>query len=374
MTPNSHLSTLRVALAHDYLIKNGGAEKVLQSLHKLFPQAPVYTLVYNEQTTDGLYKDWDIRTSYLQNRPLIDKGIDYYRALMPMAVESFDFSDYDLVISDVSSFIKGVLTGTHTLHISYIHTPTRFLWFDIASHIKRGRFAGVTKAFIPYVLHKIRQWDVLAAERPDFLIANSVTTKKRIAKFYRRESTVIYPPVAIEQFEPAKRSPQDFFLIMSRLEPHKDIDTAIKAANQSKVPLVIAGTGGDLERLKKLAGPTVKFVGQVSDQERNQLFYTAKAYVAPQREDFGITFVEALAAGCPVIARNIGGAQEIVKPPKNGILLDEITEDNLSNTFSHFSNHHFNPTDCADSVTGFSEANFEHQIKHFIEQRLNERK
>ncbi|MFA6082095.1 MAG: glycosyltransferase [Patescibacteria group bacterium] len=351
----------KIALAHDYLIKNGGAEKVLISLHQLFPSAPVFTLLYDEKSTHGVYKDWDIRTSYLQKRPAIQKLINYYRAEMPRAVESFDLSEFDVVISDSSSFIKGVITQPNTKHICYMHTPTRFLWFDIKSHIERGRFAGALKGLVPLMLHRLRRWDVIASSRPDVIIANSKTTQDRITKFYHKPSTVINPPVDVDRFDIKKRDTKDAFVIVSRLEPHKDVDLAIKAANLSQTKLVIIGDGNDSERLQELAGPTVKFLGRVSDQVRDDWLYQAKAFLAPQTEDFGITMVEALAAGCPVIARNAGGAAEIVTP-HTGILIDSLDAENLADQLKTFDSSKFKPEDCHLRAMQFSEDKFKEKI------------
>ncbi len=362
---------MRVALVHDYLYKNGGAEKVLQQLHEMFPEASVYTLLYDELGTSGVYKGWDIRTSGLHTKPFIKKAINYYRSVMPQAIESFDLTDYDLVISDSSSFAKGVITQPNTLHISYIHTPTRFLWFDLASHINRGKF-GLLKSFVPLALHNLRIWDFLSAKRPDVLVANSTNTQQRIKKFYRRDSVVIHPPVDVARFDHGRRDPQDFFVLIARLEPHKDIDLAIEAANKSKSKLHIIGTGSDEARLRQLAGPTTTFLGHMSDKDVESQLYHAKALLAPQTEDFGITMAESLAAGCPVIARAAGGALEIVENGKTGILISSLTAGSLSNAMLEFKSEHYDPKDCHESVTKFSTDNFKHNITKLVNENLKD--
>ena len=361
---------IKVALVHDYLIKLGGAEKVLDVLHQMFPSAPVYTLLCDEHATNNHYAQWDIRTSWMMKLPQKFKRIDYWRTLMPQAIESFDLSAYDLVISDSSSFAKGVITQPNCLHISYVHTPTRFLWFDIERHISRGKFFGVVKKIIPYVLHRMRQWDFIAARRPDVLIANSVTTQDRISKFYRLGSTVIYPPVELNRFNISKKKPQDYFLIISRLEPHKDLEIAIESSMTHDMPLVIVGTGTHEAVLKRLAGNSIKFVGNVDDAERDRLLYGAKALIAPQIEDFGITLVEALATGTPVIARAMGGALEIVQSPKIGVLLKEMTVENLSEILTNFDQSHYDSQLCVSIAKQFSQDIFMKQMFKMIELNL----
>ncbi len=366
---------LKVALAHDYLIKNGGAERVLEALHELFPSAPVYTLVYDEIGTGGRFKNWEIHTSYLQNRLLIRKGFDYWRFSMPQAVESFDLSQYDLVISDSSSFIKGVITQPKCLHLCYMHTATRFLWFDIKKHIDRGRFLSLTKTAIPFVLHSLRQWDWLAAQRPDVIISNSKTTQKRVDKFYRRQSKVIYPPVDTRRFTDNERKPGDYYLIVSRLEAHKEIDLAIAASNKSNQPLHIVGSGKQEKRLRELAGPQVKFLGHLNDDEVAKEMSLAKAFLSPQVEDFGITMVEALASGCPIIANGSGGATEIVDS-KTGILIEKMTVDNLVKELNDFRGEDFTAKLCKERAENFSKDNFltimQNELNQLINNKLKE--
>lgn len=370
MTKN--LEDLKVAIAHEYLIKNGGAERVLQAIHDIFPKSTVYTLVYNEQTTGGIYKKWDIQTSYLQSKPLINYGINYYRAAMPQAVESFDFSKYDLVISDSSSVIKGIITQPETLHVCYMHTPTRYLWFDIDFHINRGKFFKPLKWLIPTMLHKQRQWDYIAAQRPDYIISNSVTTQSRILKFYHRESELIHPPVNMSRNQISERDPQDYYLIVSRLEPHKNIDMAIKAAINSKQKLKIIGVGTDLDYLKKISNENIEFLGKLTDEQVAVHFSRAKAFLAPQTEDFGITMVEALAAGCPVIANAKGGALEIVEHNVTGRLLPEINSEQLSSELLSFDISKYKPENCRDAAEKFSSNQFTDKLRTCLKDKLIE--
>lgn len=362
---------LKVALVHDYLIKIGGAEKVLEALHRMFPDAPVFTLLYNAEATQHRYASYDIRTSWLQRAPKAHTMVDYYRALMPQAVESFDLTEYDLVISDVSGFVKGAITQPETIHISYIHTPTRFLWLDSSRHIAAAKFSRVTKYIIPTALHYLRQWDFIAASRPDRLVANSETTKSRISKFYRRDAVVVHPPVDVEKFDHTKRLPEHYFITIARLEPHKDLEILINACNQGAIPLKIIGTGTHERVLQQTAGPTIEFLGRVSDQERDHYLYGAKAFVALQTEDFGIAMVEALAAGCPVIAKAKGGATEIVQSGKTGILLSEITMARVVSALEEFDPQQYSAAECAASVSKFNQIAFERSMQQLISQALD---
>lgn len=210
---------------------------------------------------------------------------------------------------------------------------------------------------MPAALHFIREWDWLAAQRPDYLISNSHNTQERVEKFYRRESEVIYPPVETERFNKQPRHPSDFFLIVSRLEAHKKIDIAIKACNQIKAPLHIVGIGKQEKHLHQIAGPTIKFLGQLNDTQVADELSRARAFIAPQTEDFGIAMVEALAAGCPVIAKNLGGAREIVDQT-SGVLIDQMTPENLAQQIERFSNHNFSASACRQKAEHFSKRNF----------------
>ncbi len=352
------LSKYKIAFAHDYLIKNGGAENCLRDLHELFPHAPVYTLLYDEEATQRVYKDWDIRTSYLQKRAYVSKLINYYRLVMPQAVESFDLSEYDIVISDASSFIKGIITQPNTFHLCYVHTPTRFLWFDIGNHINRAKFASVVKSFVPYVLHKMRIWDTISAQRPDLLVSNSETTRSRVRKFYHRDSVVINPPVNIEIDAYKDRLPKNYYLVVSRLEPHKDIEIAIRAAIKANVKLKIAGEGADLERLRSISNKNIQFLGRVSDNEKEELMLGAIAFLAPQTEDFGITMVEALSFGCPVITNDAGGGSEIVQDGKTGILIKDIDAIKLAEVMTSNKSYEIKAVDCAKSAEKYSSDNY----------------
>lgn len=367
---------MKVALIHDHLAQDGGAEKVLQVLAGLFPDAPIYTLLYDKKQVDKYLPGRRIETSVIQRLPGGVRHYQWYLSFMPLAVEFFDLREFDLVISDTSSFAKGVITKPETLHISYCHTPTRYLWSDTHQYINELKYNKWLKKAISLVLNKIRIWDRLAADRVDLFIANSRTVQDRIAKYYRRVSTVIYPPVETERFslaDPSRLAPQDqYFLAGCRLAPYKRIDLAIKAFKElgPSYRLKIFGDGVDLPRLKKLAAGAhnIEFLGRVSEEEKAKLYQLAQAFINPQEEDFGITMVESMASGRPVIAYRKGGATETVIEGKTGLFFDEATPEALARVVKEFSSVDFDPRAIREQAERFSVSNFKKQLMDFIEQ------
>jgi glycosyltransferase involved in cell wall biosynthesis len=365
---------MKVALIHDHLAQDGGAEKVLKVLADMFPDAPIYTLLYEEKNVTKYFKDRRIETSIIQKLPGGIKHYQWYLSFMPMAVEFFDLSNYDLVISDTSSFAKGVITKPDCLHICYCHTPTRYLWSDTHSYINELKYNKWFKKLISMVLSNIRRWDRLAADRVDVFIANSETVKQRIAKYYRRDSTVIYPPVETEKFSiidlSTQKKEEKYFLAGCRLAPYKRIDLVVEAFKNlgTDYRLKIFGDGVDLKRLKMLAASAsnIEFLGRVSEEEKAGLFQGAQAFVNPQEEDFGITVVESMASGRPVIAYRSGGATETVIEGKTGLFFDKQASESLVEAIKKFSEITFNPEEIRVHAEQFSIKNFESQIKEFI--------
>src|SRR5215469_7565548 len=264
---------MKVALVHDYLNQMGGAERVVLALHELFPDAPLYTSIYDPARVDPAFQKIDIRTSFMQKFPFVMKHHQPYLPLYPFAMENLDLRGYDLVLSSSSAFGKGVIVRPETLHICYCHTPMRWCW-SYRDYVEREQLGGVARRILPFLITWLRVWDQTSAIRVDHFIANSPIVAERIRKYYRREAVVIPPPVEVSRFtfDPTTQ-PENYFLIVSRLMPYKRIDLAIEACNQLRLPLVIIGTGRDEKRLKRLAGPTIRFTGRLSDQE--VLFYYA---------------------------------------------------------------------------------------------------
>ena len=365
---------MKVALVHDHLAQDGGAEKVLKVLAEMFPAAPIYTLLYEPDNVNKYFKGRQIETSIIQKLPGGVRHYQWYLLFMPLAVEFFDLRGYDLVISDTSSFAKGVITSPDALHICYCHTPTRYLWSDTHQYINELRYNKWFKKVISLVLTRIRLWDKAASDRVDLYIANSRTVKKRIKKYYRRDSEVIYPPVETEKFSITDQSSlseaEEYFLAGCRLAPYKRIDMIIEAFRMlgSGKKVKIFGDGVDLPRLKSLAAglENVEFLGRVSEAEKARLYSGATAFINPQEEDFGITVVEAMASGCPVIAFNRGGATETVISGQTGAFFSDSTAESLVEAIQKFNRAEYNPNTIRAHAEQFSVASFKKQISDFI--------
>lgn len=332
---------MKVALVHDHLNQIGGAERVLLAFSELFPQAPIYTLLFDETRTRGLFSGKEVRESFIPRLPFArGRLFRAYLPLMPAATEQYDLSAFDVVLSDSSGFAKGVITSPHTLHICYCHTPTRYLWSDHALTIDPLERFALVHSLSQVTRSRLRLWDRMAAERPDMYIANSRTVQQRITKYYRRDSVVIYPPVEVTPMQ-VSNGVDDYFLCVGRARPYKRVDLAVRAFNRLGIRLKIAGTGEELKKLKKISKNNIEFLGEVSDGERNKLLSKAQALIHPQEEDAGITAIEAMAAGRPVIAFAKGGASETVINEKTGLLFNEQSWESLLSAVVRFRRRKF---------------------------------
>ncbi len=363
---------MRVALVHDHLIQQGGAERVLQAFQAMWPDAPTYTLYYDEEALKGDFGHKEIRTSFLQKIPFAKRMFRFYLPLMPMATEHYDLSKFDLVISSASGFAKGVITGPDTVHICYCHTPTRYLWSDAASYLEELHAPWFIKTILPLFLSRLRIWDRLATDRIDHFIANSKTVQDRIKKYYRRESTVIHPPVDVNQFSitPGEKK---YYLIGGRLVKYKRFDLVVEAFTKLGLPLKIFGTGPAERELRAMAGPTIEFLGRVSDSERAHLFSNAIAFLHPHEEDFGLTAVESMAAGRPVIAYKKGGATETVIEGETGVFFTDQTAEGLMETVKNFKPETFIPERLRAHAEKFSTERFRREIQDFVNRSLANR-
>lgn len=367
---------MKIALVHDQLQEFGGAERVLVALKQIFPEADVFTSFYNPKAL-GIhahhFKNWNIITSWGDKVGIFKKWYSPLRFLTPYIWEPFNFNEYDLVISSSGSYMcKGIITKPKTKHLCYLHHPPRYLYYyETAREWQKHKPIEIYGHLIN---HELRQWDYLSSQRVDYFIANSEETKKRITKYYRRDSKVIYPPVQIPS-EPIRYSlsADSYYITTSRLARAKHVDVLIKAANKLKFKLKIIGSGRDAENLKNMAGPTVEFLSKVTDSEFEKLYKNAKGYLfASVDEEFGIAPVEALGYGIPVIAYASGGLLEIVKDGKNGYLYSELNEESLMEKIKKFESLSEKELlemrkHARTSAEQYSFENFKKQILNFID-------
>lgn len=320
--------TMRVALVHDYLNQSGGAERVLEEFHTIWPDAPIFTSIYDRAGMPLAYHDWPIRTTFMQGLPRIMRHHQPYLPLYPVAFSRLDLRGYELIVSSSSAFAKNIVPPPGALHICYCHSPMRFAW-AAADYARRERLNPATRAVLTPLLRALQRWDVRGTRRVDHLIANSAVVADRIRRYYGRDATVIHPPVRTA-VAPATGEPDDFYLVLTRLVPYKRLDIVVEAFNRLGLPLRIAGAGRDRAALERLAGSNITFLGAVSEAEKEHLYANCRATIFPAEDDFGIAQVEAQAAGRPVIALRAGGATETVVDGVTGVFFDTQTPDALS--------------------------------------------
>ena len=362
---------MKVALVHDFLYQDGGAERVLEALHEIWPEAPIYTLFHNKKKISRFHNA-DVRESFLRFFPFSRTFYRWYLPLMPYATEKYDLSDYDVVISSASAFAKGILTKPETLHICYCHTPTRYLWTDTHEYIEDLRLNSLLKkALLPRLIHKLRLWDKMSVDRVDQFIANSRSVQQRIKKYYRRDSDIIYPPADVQKNIISKKL-EPYFVTGGRIVPYKRFDLVIEVFNRLGWPLKIFGTGPELESLKKQARSNIEFLGRISEEDKNVLLSKAQAFLHPQVEDFGITPLESMACGRPVIAFGVGGASETVIPNKTGVLFFEQTWEALLAAVMSFDSTQFDPILIRAWAERFDKEKFKINMKQYVDRSFEE--
>jgi len=367
---------MKVALVYDRVVKWGGAERVLLVLHEMFPDAPLYTAVFDSGKTPWAKVFPKVIPTYLQKISLFRSFHELLAPLVPMAFETFDFSGFDLVISVTSEAGKGIITKPPTKHICYCLTPTRYLWSARRLYNKDPQkpfnlipfYSSLSKPFLSYT----RGWDQIASARPDVMVAISTAVRKRIKKYYYRDSQVIYPPVDTQVFKKASgklprwTNRSEYFLVVSRLVPYKKADLVIRAFNLLGLPLVVVGIGSQKRFLKRIAKSNIKFTGFVNDRRLVELYKGARALIYPQVEDFGMTSVEAQALGVPVIALKKGGAQDTVIEGKTGIFFDKQTVDSLVDAVKRFDRMKFKTQNLVDNAENFSKNRFKKNLSYLI--------
>jgi len=358
---------IKLAIVCDWLTNLGGAEKIILALHQLFPNAPIYTSIFNKEKMQG-FEDADIRTSYLQRFPLAKKRHQLYLPLYPGIFERMDLSEFDIVISSSHSCAKGIITKPNTLHICYCHTPMRYAWEDNQLYLNSYTINITLKKIAQLYIHRLRLWDRLSADRVDNFIANSHYVQQRIFKYYRRSSTVIYPYVDVNDFS-ISHTKENYYLAVGRLTPYKRFDLIIETFNQLGLPIKIAGTGIDLNKLKKMAKNNIELLGEVSNSELKNLYSKARALIFPQVEDFGITPLEAMASGCPVIAYAKGGALETIIDRKTGLFFHDQSVESLKHAIYEFNKINFKYLNIRKHSEKFDREVFNKKIISFIAEK-----
>jgi len=364
---------MKVAFVYDRVNKIGGAERVLESLHEIFPDAPLYTAVYNSQTAPWA-KTFKVIPSFMQKIPFAKTHHELFPWLTPLAFESFDFSEFDIVISITSAEAKGIITKPQTMHVCYCLTPTRYLW----SHTVDYSLPLILKLLIS----NLRIWDQVAANRPDSYLAISENVACRIRKYYKCSAMVIYPGTDLKKWQIINARPPasslagevgrgkwingKYFLIVSRLVPYKKIDLAVKVFNKLRLPLVIIGSGSEEAKLKELAKSNIKFLGQLTDEEILSYYQNCKALIFPGEEDYGLTVLEAQACGRPVIAYQAGGALETIKKGRTGEFFFPQNAEALENIIKNFNEKKYSKPDCRKQAERFSETLFKKRFKNAI--------
>lgn len=351
---------MKVALVYDRVNKWGGAERVLLALSKIFPEADLFTSVYNEKKAPWA-KVFHVKTSFLQKFPFASSAHEFYPVLMPIAFESFNFDEYDLVISVTSEAAKGVIIKPGTLHICYCLTPTRYLWSGFNDYFRNSFLKFISKPAVRY----LKKWDKVAANRPDKYIAISTEVRKRIKKYYGKDSDIIFPPLQNSKQNDTGKG--DYFLVVSRFVYYKRLDIAIKAFNKLGLPLKIVGSGGQGSNLKRMAGNNVEFLGDLTDDKLSVYYKNCRALIFPGLEDFGLVMAEAQSFGKPVIAFRGGGAIDIIKEGITGEFFNEQNSDSLIKTMEIFSNKSYNASLCKENSLRFSFNNFKKQILEAVQ-------
>lgn len=358
---------MRIALVHDYLNQFGGEERVLKILSDIFPEAPIYTLIYDKEKTRFQFEDKKIISSALQNVPYAKSNHKIFSVIAPILMENFDFSNFDLVISLTASFAKGIILKPRTQHLCYLNTPTRFFWDDSLNYLHRSFIPRFLQPLSSMFMTGLRIWDRQVAQRPDYMIANSNFVSKRIQKYYRRDAEVVHPPIDMKTFYSSDKR-DDYYLMVGRLIDYKRFDLGIEVCKKNKRQLKIVGVGPEYSKLKKLAEnyDNIEFTGYLDENALSDMYSNARALIWPQEEDFGLVQVEAIASGCPVIAYRAGGALEVVQEGINGIFFESQDIRTLSEALREFENTDFERRKIIESVRSFDIDVFERKFRSIL--------
>jgi glycosyltransferase involved in cell wall biosynthesis len=368
------VSQPKIALVHHWLTSQGGAEKVLYELHRMYPEAPIYTTAYIPEKFPE-FAGAEVHTTFLNWIPFLKRKHQLFPIFLGTPFKTFNMEKYDLVISSCAAEAKYVRTGERTLHICYCHTPVRYYWTDYEWRLHNmpfGRLNWLARVVFPLVIGLLRRIDYAAAQRVDVFIANSEHIKRRIKQYYHRDSTVIYPPIETQELEKIPAGARDYYLIVGRQVASKRLDVTVDAFNELGLPLKVAGVGEEVARQKPRAKSNIEWLGRVSDEERNRLMAGAKGFVFPPEEDFGMVPLEAMAAGTPVIAYNGGGAPEYVADGETGVLFDKQTGPALAEAVRRFETMRFDEQVVRARAQQFDTAVFRERMKAFVDQHWAE--
>ncbi|MCK5581251.1 MAG: glycosyltransferase [Candidatus Omnitrophica bacterium] len=364
---------MKIAIVHDFLNQYGGAERVVEVMHEMFPEASVYTSVYLPDKMSDSFREMDVRVSFMQKLPGVETNYKKYFLIYPFAFDSFDLSGYDLILSSSSSYAKGIKKSKECMHICYCHTPARFIWrYDI--YMEQENVSSLVRSIVRIAANLfLKKWDLKSNENVDYFLANSGYIRQRIKDIYDRDSYVIHPPVSVDSFSISDKV-ENYYLIVSRLNAYKKIDIVIEAFNELGLPLVVVGGGPHKSNLEGIAKDNIKFIGKVSDNELLEHYKGCKAFIFPGEEDFGITPVEAQASGRPVIAYGKGGALETVVDGKTGLFFKEQTSECLINAIKRFEEceKDFDPKVIRENAERFSKERFKKEFGEFIEKKYCE--
>ncbi|MFC1496504.1 glycosyltransferase [Candidatus Margulisiibacteriota bacterium] len=363
---------MKIAIVHDFLNQFGGAERVVAVLHEMFPDAPIYTSIFNKGRMPQEFGKMDIRTSFMQNLPLVMEKYRYYFWLYPKAFESFDLSEYDLIISSSSAYAKGINKRSDAIHICYCYNPMRFVW-RYENYIKKEDFPWFIKSLLPGLLTGLKKWDLRSNEKVDCFVAISKEIEQRIKHMYQRDSVLIYPPIEVSLFDVSKNE-GDYFLIVARLSAYKRIDLAVEAFSKLQLPLKIAGNGPAKNELQKKAKNNVEFLGKVSDTGLKELYSNCKALVVTGEEDFGIAPLEAAASGKPTIAFRAGGALETVVDKKTGIFFDRQDTEALVAAVKSFNQLSFDKLSIRQQAEKFDKQVFKEKMLKLVSELISTRR
>lgn len=369
---------MKIALVHDFFTQWGGGDRVLKVFSEIFPDAPIYVIAYNKDLTDEFLPGKTIIPSFMQKLPWMPKAFKYYSILsylpfVPKPIEQFDMSGFDVVLSDTSAYAKGVITHAPTRHVCYLHTPTRFLTSDKEDYIKNAPIPlpFIGRPFVKIVLSLMTKWDLKASKRPDYLICNSEYIAERTRNYYQREpDMVLWPPVDTKRFN-ISNTISDYWLILGRAEPYKRTDLAILAANKLGLKLKVVGAGTKISDLKKIAGPTVEFLGRVGDDELADLYSHAVGFIHTPKEDAGMTVLESMACGRPVIAYGEGGALESIKAGVTGEFFDKQTVESLVEVLKNFDIKKYDSHKIREHAMQYDVELFKKKIKEIVTQQIN---